>query len=120
VAAGRVGALADWAARNGTAAVAALVAAEALIGLAVLYRRTIVLGAAAGLLLALAIWVLGQDFGQLYTGQATDPNTAPLVVLMAVVLLAGGYRAKSSARPFRAGAAKCETEAVGQRPRLAA
>ena len=44
--------------------------------------------AAAGLLLAAAIWVIAQNFGGLYTGQATDPNTAPLVMLMAVALLA--------------------------------
>ena len=72
-------------------AVTVLVAAYALIGLAPLYRRTIAVGAAAGLLLALAIWVIGQNFGALYTGQATDPNTAPLIAVMAVALLAG-YR----------------------------
>jgi hypothetical protein len=32
--------------------------------------------------------VLGQDLGQLYTGRATDPNTGPLLALMAIALLA--------------------------------
>jgi hypothetical protein len=41
-----------------------------------------------GILLSLAIWVLGQDLGQLYSGQSTDPNSAPLIVLMGVALLA--------------------------------
>jgi hypothetical protein len=82
---------ADWITHHGTLSVAVLVAAYALIGLAALYRRTIAVGAAAGLLLALAIWVIAQNFGALYTGQATDPNTAPLIAVMGVALLAG-YR----------------------------
>jgi hypothetical protein len=80
---------AGWITQHGTLSVALLVAAEALIGLAVLSRRTVAAGAAAGLLLAVAIWVIAQNFGALYTGQATDPNTAPLVAVMAVALLAG-------------------------------
>jgi hypothetical protein len=83
--------------QHGTLSVVVLVAAEALIGLAVLYRRTVAAGAAAGLLLALAIWVVAQNFGALYTGQATDPNTAPLVVVMAVALLAGYAQPREAA-----------------------
>jgi hypothetical protein len=55
-------------------------------------------GAAAGLLVVTAIWVIGQDFGQLYTGQATDPNTAPLIGVLAVALLFG-YRRPASLFP---------------------
>jgi hypothetical protein len=84
--------LAHWVASHGSAVVVVLVAAEALIGVTALFRRMTAFGAAAGLLLAGAIWVLGQDFGQLYTGQATDPNTAPLIMLMAVALLFAGKR----------------------------
>jgi hypothetical protein len=36
-----------------------------------------------------ALWVLGQDIGALYSGQATDPNTGPLLAVMAIALLAG-------------------------------
>ena len=50
------------------------------------------MSAAAGLLIALAIWILAQNFGGLYTGQATDPNTAPLVALLALALLLGEGR----------------------------
>jgi hypothetical protein len=82
---------AGWIAHHGTLSVAVLVATYALIGLAVLYRRTLAVAAAAGLLLALAIWVIAQNFGALYTGQATDPNTAPLIAVMAAALLFGGY-----------------------------
>jgi hypothetical protein len=82
---------AAWITHHGTWSVVVLVAAYALIGLTALNRRTIAVGAAAGLLFALAIWVIGQNFGTLYTGQATDPNTAPLIAVMAAALLAG-YR----------------------------
>jgi hypothetical protein len=79
--------VAGWITRHGTAVVVALVVAEALIGLGALYRRTRAPAVAAGFVLALAIWVVGQDFGLLYTGQATDPNTAPIIALMAIAIL---------------------------------
>jgi len=33
--------------------------------------------------LALVIWVIGENFGGLLTGQSTDPNTGPLLILLA-------------------------------------
>ena len=33
---------------------------------------------------AVVAWVFGQGFGMLFTGMATDPNTAPLLVLLAI------------------------------------
>jgi len=41
---------------------------------------------AAGILLNVAYWVVGQGFGGILTGQATDPNAGPLFVLLAVEL----------------------------------
>jgi hypothetical protein len=38
----------------------------------------------AGIVLATVMWVLGQSLGELYTGQSTDPNSAPLLVLLAL------------------------------------
>jgi hypothetical protein len=40
-----------------------------------------------GLLLIIAIWAIGQGFGLLFSGQATDPNSGPLIAMMAVALL---------------------------------
>lgn len=40
-----------------------------------------------GCVLAVSFWVFGQNLGELYSGQATDPNTGPLLVLMAVAVL---------------------------------
>jgi hypothetical protein len=79
---------ASWITRHGTLVVVALVVAEALIGLGALYRRSRSPAVAAGFVLALAIWVVGQQFGLLYTGQATDPNTAPIIALIGIVILA--------------------------------
>jgi hypothetical protein len=79
--------LAAWTTRHGTAVVVGLVASEALIGLGGLYWRSRGIVAAAGFVLALAIWVVPQDVGQLYTGQATDPNTALVLALFALAVL---------------------------------
>jgi hypothetical protein len=80
-----------WAGRHGLLIVILLVAVEALIGVGALVRRTRVPAVALGLALALVFWVLGQDLGGLYTGQATDPNSGPLLAVMATALLLG-YR----------------------------
>jgi hypothetical protein len=42
-------------------------------------RPVLILSALA----ALAIWVVGEDFGGILTGQGTDPNTGPLLILLA-------------------------------------
>jgi hypothetical protein len=89
-----------WVTSHGTPLVVGLVIVEALIGLAALHRRTRVAGVAVGFVLALAIWVIGQDFGLLFSGQATDPNTAPLLALMAVAIL-GGNRPRVAASDRR-------------------
>ncbi|MDX6409600.1 MAG: hypothetical protein QOE13_2671, partial [Gaiellaceae bacterium] len=81
--------LGSWIGHRGSAAVVILVVAEALIGLGALHAKTRGFAAAAGFTLALTVWVAGQDLGQLFTGQATDPNTGPLIALMAVALFAG-------------------------------
>jgi hypothetical protein len=58
------------------------------VGAGALPSRTRLWAVAVGLVLSIAIWVFGQDLGQLYSGQATDPNSAPLIALMALALLA--------------------------------
>jgi hypothetical protein len=83
-----------WAATHGLLVVV-LVVAETLIGVGALARRSRTPAVALGLVLTLAMWVMGQDLGALYTGQATDPNSGPLLALMAVALLVG-FRPSSS------------------------
>jgi hypothetical protein len=69
---------------HGPAISVALAAAFLGIGAGVLWPRTtrpaVVLAVAA----ALTIWLLGENAGGLLTGQATDPNSGPLLILLAV------------------------------------
>jgi hypothetical protein len=69
------------------ALVVVLVAAEYLVGLGALVRRTRTPALALGLALTVVFWVVGQDLGALSTGQATDPNSGVPLALMAVALL---------------------------------
>ena len=46
--------------------------------------------AALGILLAAAMWLLGQSLGELTTGQSTDPNSGPLLIVMALALVRAG------------------------------
>jgi MYXO-CTERM domain-containing protein len=86
-----------WTAHHGLLLVILLVTTEALIGVGALARRTRMPSVTLGLALTLAIWVLGQDLGALYTRQATDPNSGPALALMAAALL-GARRRSAPAR----------------------
>ena len=78
----------------------ALIAVEALIGLAALVPKTVRFSAAAGIVLAAGIWLVPENFGQIPSGHATDPNSAPLIALMAVALIASYSRSTGwSLRP---------------------
>ena len=55
-------------------------------------------GVLAGSLLAVTFWVVGQNLGELYSGQSTDPSSGPLLVLMAFAVLGS---ALPSAHPLR-------------------
>ncbi|MFE3879472.1 hypothetical protein ACFXPX_34360 [Kitasatospora sp. NPDC059146] len=90
-------------AAGGTAVTVALVAAQALIGLAALRPRLRPPAAGAAVALSLVFWVLGQSLGGLSTGQATDPNAAPLYVLLALLLAATAPRAARAAPGVPAG-----------------
>ena len=89
--------VARWTTHHGTFVVVALVVVEALIGLGALHRRSRGGAVAAGFVLALAIWVVAQDVGQLYTGQATDPNSGLITAVFAIAVL-GVHRVRIGAR----------------------
>ncbi|MDQ1633810.1 MAG: hypothetical protein QOJ32_619 [Frankiaceae bacterium] len=80
-----------------------LVAGQAWIGIAVLRRgsRRIALRVGAGL--AIVFWVACQGFGGLSTGSATDPGSAPLLVLLAFAVAAVPveHRETSARQPTR-------------------
>jgi hypothetical protein len=74
---------------------AVVVALEVLVALWALVpgwtRRT---SLALGGLVALASWVLVEGLGDLTSGQSTDPNTGPLIVLLAVAALGAAPRVR--------------------------
>ena len=47
-------------------------------------RERIVFDEFFAIALAAVLWVVGEDFGQIFTGAATDPNSGPLLVLLAL------------------------------------
>jgi hypothetical protein len=91
--------LAAWAPWEGVSLVLDLVVLQAAIGLGVLagprIRRAAVLG---GIVLSLAFWVTGQGLGELWSGISTDPETAPLLILLGVTVL-GAAPWRSAAAP---------------------
>jgi YVTN family beta-propeller protein len=78
---------------HGPVAALAMGVAQAAIGLGILWRRTRPAALLAGVALALFYGIVGQDvggvfsngFGILYSG-ATDPGTAPILVIFALAL----------------------------------
>jgi hypothetical protein len=80
--------VANWLHNQGNWVIALLVVLQALIGLLALApRRVRAAGIAAGIVLSLIFWVIGQSLGGYYTGLATDPNTAPLIILLGLAVL---------------------------------
>jgi hypothetical protein len=72
-----------------------LVAAQLSIGLLALGRGRLQRAALwSGMALALVFWAGGQSFGQLFSGQATDPSTGPLLVLMGLAGLGAAGRGR--------------------------
>ena len=72
----------------GPGATVFIVGLELAVGILVLgshkLRMTALL---AGMSLSALYWVIGQSFGQLFSGQATDPNTGPLLILLGLAAL---------------------------------
>jgi len=68
--------------------VPAFITLQALIGFLIfLSHRLRAFGISLGILLSLVFWAIGQSFGSYYTGLATDPNTAPLIILLGIAIL---------------------------------
>ncbi len=102
--------------RIGFPVVAGLFAGEVLIGvLPLLGRRWRAPTVSVALVLLAVMWLVGQNLGGIYTGQATDPDTAAPLALLAVALFARFQ----PGRPAGAGG-RDVVEAVGADRSLAA
>jgi hypothetical protein len=71
---------------DGVSVALALASLSAIVGLGVLVGRLVRPMLAVGALLSLIYWVVGQGLGGIFTGQATDLNTGPLIVLVVATL----------------------------------
>jgi hypothetical protein len=67
------------------------------IGLGPLLTRHSTVFLVAGAALALDYWVFGEAFGGVFTGLGTDPNTGPLLVLLALAVYPNRAPARSPA-----------------------
>jgi hypothetical protein len=85
---GILASVAHGATGRGTTIAVALAALSACIGISLLYRwhTRVFLGLAIGV--SAGYWVVGQGLGGVFTGQATDPGTSPVMILIASMLLA--------------------------------
>jgi hypothetical protein len=93
-----------------------LAAVFILVAAGILVPRTTRAALAVAGCMALLIWVAGENFGGLLTGQATDVNSGPLLVLLAAAFWplrpAAG---RAAARGTVAGSAAVEPGTVSQR-----
>ncbi|MGH9302802.1 MAG: hypothetical protein ACRDZ5_00155 [Acidimicrobiales bacterium] len=82
-------AVASWVHNTGIGVIIAIVVVEVAVGaMAVKQGWPRLVAAGLGCSIALVQWVLGQGMGQIYTGQATDPSTGLLLVVLAAAVLA--------------------------------
>jgi hypothetical protein len=95
------------------AVVVALIVLPLLIAVAAIVPGVPRIAAAtAGGLLATGFWVFGQGFGLLFSGESTDPNSGPLLILLAVATAAAVTTRCASVE------AAPDTHALGVAPRL--
>jgi len=61
---------------------------QVLVGLGVLAKHRLRhIAVYVGIVVALIFWVVGQNFGQYYSGFATDLNTAPLIIVLGLAII---------------------------------
>jgi hypothetical protein len=63
-----------------------------VVGVGPLLTRHYTVFLVIGVALSLDTWVIGQAFGQIFTGLATDPSTGPLLALLALAIYPGRNR----------------------------
>jgi hypothetical protein len=89
---------ASWATGRGAEISIALAVLLALVAVSVLlpWRRAVRGGVVLALVLATLIWVFAEGFGMPFMGMATDPDTGPLLAVIAVAFWPVASRAAGS------------------------
>jgi hypothetical protein len=104
---------------HGTLASAVIAAIFVLIGAGVLSRATTRPALVAAVIAAVVIWTAGENFGGIFTGQGTDPNTGPLLILLAAAFWPGAGPRPVPAPGHRATSHLARVPAPGREPGLA-
>ncbi len=86
---------------HAVALAAGMALVQVAIGLGVFVPRALRSALAFGMAVSLVYWVGFQYLGGLAAGGATDPGTAPLVILLALSLWPAAYQSKRSSSPDR-------------------
>lgn len=92
-----LGSVAAWLQGTGPWLDSALALAMLVIGIGVALRRAPRFLLGVSLVLSAAIWVFGEGFGGMLTGQGTDPNSGPLWALLALCMWVGLWPSTPSA-----------------------
>jgi uncharacterized membrane protein YphA (DoxX/SURF4 family) len=94
-------ALSHLSAGHGSAVAIVVATVELIIGVGMLHDRWRNVAALTGAVFGLVIWLTAEGLGGLATGQATDPNSGPLLVLIAAALYvpAAARAGQTVARP---------------------
>ena len=90
--------LAHAATGRGTTIALALATVSVCIGASLLYRWHTRFFLGLAIAVSASYWIAGQGFGGVLTGQATDPGSGPVMMLIALMLLAREQRRELSAR----------------------
>ena len=109
-------------AHHGLQASIVLTAAFAVIAIGVFAPAPAARAAvAAAVVVAAVIWIAGQDFGAIFTGAGTDPNSGLLLALLAVAYWPAGprRRAEAAGSPARLGGPNRQVRRDAPFPRFA-
>ena len=74
---------------SGTVVAGILLVVEFAVGWLILRPATRRIALISGMVLAVVFWVVGQNFGTIFSGQATDLNSGPPLALLALLLWPG-------------------------------
>jgi hypothetical protein len=83
----------------GTQATWGLAIASLIVGFGPLVVRRPQFFLFVGGLLSLFFWITGQGLGGIFTGSGTDPNTGPLIILLALAMVPTALAERSQWRP---------------------
>jgi hypothetical protein len=106
---------ADWTKGRGAEVSITLGVLLALVALSVLVkdRRVVRAGLIAAIVISAAIWVFGEGLGMPFMGMATDPDTGPLLAVIAIVFWPAARQLSAApAAEDASGAAKTASPAV--------